>query len=57
MVPTSAYKISKTALNMLNKHWSMDYADKGFTFLLLSPGVSLAFALVQRFQKLTNNST
>ncbi|GAB7342538.1 hypothetical protein MBLNU457_g0719t2 [Dothideomycetes sp. NU457] len=37
-VPTSAYKVSKTALNMLNKHWAMEYADKGFTFLLLSPG-------------------
>jgi len=41
MVPTSAYKISKTALNMLNKHWAMDFADKGFTFLVLSPGVSI----------------
>lgn len=56
MVPTSAYKISKTALNMLNKHWSMDYADKGFTFLLVSPGVSILCACLI-FSILTKDST
>ncbi|WPH01305.1 Hypothetical protein R9X50_00414400 [Acrodontium crateriforme] len=36
--PTPAYKISKAALNMLNTQYALDYADAGFTFLLVSPG-------------------
>lgn len=35
-----SYKVSKAALNMLNQQWAMQYADAGFTFLLVSPGVS-----------------
>jgi NAD(P)-dependent dehydrogenase (short-subunit alcohol dehydrogenase family) len=38
--PVPEYKISKTALNMLNKQYAMEFADAGFTFLLISPGVS-----------------
>lgn len=38
--PAHAYKISKTALNMLHKIMSLDLADEGFIFLSISPGVS-----------------
>lgn len=37
----SAYKVSKAGLHMLNKQYSLDLADEGFTCLLVSPGVSL----------------
>lgn len=36
----SAYKVSKAGLHMLNKQFSLDLADEGFTCLLVSPGVS-----------------
>lgn len=35
----SAYKVSKAGLHMLNKQYSLDLADEGFTCLLVSPGV------------------
>ncbi|EMC93027.1 hypothetical protein BAUCODRAFT_37950 [Baudoinia panamericana UAMH 10762] len=38
--PTQAYNISKTALNMMNKQYAMSYADQGFTFVCVSPGIS-----------------
>lgn len=40
-VPTQAYKVSKAALNMLNKQYAMDLAKEGFTCLCISPGVGL----------------
>jgi NAD(P)-dependent dehydrogenase (short-subunit alcohol dehydrogenase family) len=37
-----AYKISKAALNMLTVQYAQQYADEGFTFLAVSPGVSIS---------------
>lgn len=37
----NAYKISKTGLTMLNKIFALDLASEGFTFLAISPGVSI----------------
>lgn len=39
--PTPAYKITKAALNMLTVQYAQDYASEGFTFLSVSPGVSV----------------
>lgn len=39
-MPTYAYKISKAALNMLTVQYALDFADQGFAFLAISPGVS-----------------
>lgn len=39
-LPTPAYKITKAALNMLTVQYAQQYADDGFTFLGISPGVS-----------------
>ncbi|KAH8828642.1 short-chain dehydrogenase-like protein [Flagelloscypha sp. PMI_526] len=36
--PTPAYKISKTAVNMLTVQWANDFGKEGFTFFALSPG-------------------
>ncbi|KAG8630213.1 hypothetical protein KVT40_001832 [Elsinoe batatas] len=38
LAPGQAYKISKSALHMLNKQYAIDHADEGFTFLCISPG-------------------
>lgn len=38
-----AYRISKAGLNMMNRLYAEDFKKEGFTFLLLSPGVSLQF--------------
>jgi len=38
LVPS--YKITKAALNMLTKQYAVEFADAGFTFALISPGVS-----------------
>ena len=40
MAPTQSYKICKAALHMLNAQYALDFADAGFTFLCVSPGVS-----------------
>ncbi|KAK6002550.1 hypothetical protein QM012_001300 [Aureobasidium pullulans] len=37
-MPTDAYIISKTALNMLTLRWANWYSDAGFTILAISPG-------------------
>ncbi|KAI5249987.1 NAD(P)-binding protein [Aureobasidium subglaciale] len=37
-MPTDAYIISKTALNMLTLRWAQQYADAGFTIAAVSPG-------------------
>ncbi|KAI5212588.1 NAD(P)-binding protein [Aureobasidium subglaciale] len=37
-MPTDAYIISKTALNMLTLRWAQQYADAGFTIAAISPG-------------------
>lgn len=42
--PTPAYKITKAALNMLTVQYAQDYASEGFTFLAVSPGVSLLYS-------------
>lgn len=39
LLPSPAYKISKAALNMLTTQYAKQYADVGFTFLGISPGV------------------
>lgn len=36
-----AYKITKAALNMLTVQWALDYDKEGFTFVALTPGVSM----------------
>ncbi|TKA81379.1 hypothetical protein B0A55_02058 [Friedmanniomyces simplex] len=36
--PVPPYKVSKTALNMLNKQYALEYKGRGFTFLAVSPG-------------------
>ncbi|KAK5716806.1 hypothetical protein LTR17_016331 [Elasticomyces elasticus] len=36
--PVPPYKISKTALHMLNKQYAQEYEGKGYTFLAVSPG-------------------
>lgn len=41
--PSSAYKISKAALYMLNAQYALDHAEAGFTFVCVSPGVSIFF--------------
>ena len=41
LAPSPAYKISKAALHMLNAQYALDYAEAGFTFLCVSPGVSI----------------
>ncbi|KAF2219778.1 hypothetical protein BDZ85DRAFT_298684 [Elsinoe ampelina] len=38
LAPGQAYKISKSALHMLNKQYAIDHAEEGFTFLCISPG-------------------
>ncbi|KAH8804163.1 short-chain dehydrogenase-like protein [Flagelloscypha sp. PMI_526] len=38
MFRSPAYKISKTAVNMLTVQWANDFGKEGFTFLALSPG-------------------
>lgn len=40
LAPQPAYKVTKAALNMLTVQYSLDYANEGFTFVALSPGVS-----------------
>jgi NAD(P)-dependent dehydrogenase (short-subunit alcohol dehydrogenase family) len=32
------YRMSKAALNMMNKSLSVDYADRGFTCVVINPG-------------------
>lgn len=41
-----AYKVSKAALNMLTVQYAQSYADEGFTFLAVNPGVSLALHFI-----------
>lgn len=41
--PTPEYKISKAAMNMLTAQYASEFEEKGFTFLAVSPGVSLLF--------------
>ena len=38
--PTPEYKITKTAMNMLNVQWALALEKEGFTVLAISPGVS-----------------
>lgn len=39
LFPVPAYKITKAALNMLTVQYALSFADQGFTFLAISPGV------------------
>lgn len=39
--PTPAYKVSKTALNMLTVQYAEAFRDEGVTFIALCPGVCL----------------
>lgn len=43
--PAPAYKVSKAALNMLTVQYAQSFADQGFTFLTISPGVSILFSI------------
>jgi NAD(P)-dependent dehydrogenase (short-subunit alcohol dehydrogenase family) len=45
-MPVPAYKISKAALSMLTVQYAHQYADDGFTFLGISPGVSQDIVLI-----------
>jgi NAD(P)-dependent dehydrogenase (short-subunit alcohol dehydrogenase family) len=47
-----AYKVSKTALNMLTALYAQEYATHGFTFLAVNPGVR-DIILSHRFIDLT----
>ena len=38
--PVPAYKVSKSALNMLTVQHALYYSEEGFTFMAISPGVS-----------------
>jgi NAD(P)-dependent dehydrogenase (short-subunit alcohol dehydrogenase family) len=42
--PAYAYKVSKAALNMLTSRYALEYGHEGFTFLVLSSGVSVSFS-------------
>lgn len=42
LLPNPAYKISKAALHILNAQYKLDLGNKGFTLLLISPGVRLS---------------
>lgn len=46
--PTPAYKISKAALNMLNKQYAIDFAKDGMAFVCISPGVRGSSSLMSR---------
>lgn len=46
-MPSDAYNISKTALNMLTVRWAHQYADAGFTIVSISPGVSTPETCIQ----------
>ncbi|KAB2576424.1 C-factor [Lasiodiplodia theobromae] len=37
-MPVPSYKITKAALNMLTVQYALDFAEKGFTFIAVSPG-------------------
>lgn len=39
--PTPAYKVSKTALNMLTVQWAESLESDGFTVLAICPGVRI----------------
>jgi NAD(P)-dependent dehydrogenase (short-subunit alcohol dehydrogenase family) len=52
-MPTDAYNISKTALNMLTVRWAQQYADAGFTIVAISPGVSISKTRMQDDSRLT----
>jgi NAD(P)-dependent dehydrogenase (short-subunit alcohol dehydrogenase family) len=41
IIAVPAYKVSKAALNMLTVQYAQSYAKEGFTFLAISPGVSV----------------
>ena len=43
-----AYKVSKSALNMLTKQWAIEHAKEGFTFVCHNPGVSQSLILRTR---------
>lgn len=38
-MPVPSYKITKAALNMLTVQYALDFAEKGFTIIAVSPGV------------------
>ena len=42
-MPVPAYKVSKAALNMLTVQWALEYKDRGFTFMSISPGVGAIY--------------
>jgi NAD(P)-dependent dehydrogenase (short-subunit alcohol dehydrogenase family) len=49
-MPSDAYIISKTTLNMLTVRWAHQYADAGFTIVAISPGVSISKTRMQKIQ-------
>jgi NAD(P)-dependent dehydrogenase (short-subunit alcohol dehydrogenase family) len=40
-MPVPAYKVSKAALNALTVQYSIAFAERGFTFLAITPGVCI----------------
>lgn len=56
LLPSPAYKISKAALNMLTVQYAKQYANDGFTFLGISPGVGRRHSLSNSKLKLFANT-
>jgi NAD(P)-dependent dehydrogenase (short-subunit alcohol dehydrogenase family) len=54
--PTPAYKISKTALNMLTALYAQEYGSEGFVIIAVSPGVSNRTKSTTQFDKPTIHS-
>lgn len=49
LFPVPAYKVSKAALNMLTVQYAQSFADQGFTFLAISPGVRFLSVFLDAF--------
>lgn len=53
---TPSYKITKAALNMMTVQYALTYAQEGFTFLAISPGVSIFYCTNSRDMILQDTS-
>lgn len=54
--PDIAYKISKAALNMLTVQYAHAFADQGFVFTAISPGVSTRIPIHSSITVIHNNT-
>lgn len=55
LFPVPAYKVSKAALNMLTVQYAQSFADQGFTFLAISPGVRYLSPCLKTIMELTSS--